>query len=526
MTRVVVVGAGVGGLGTGAMLARAGQDVTVLEAHIYPGGCAGTFYHQGYRFDAGATLPAGFEPGGVMQQLGSALGIDWDAQPAREAMVVHLADGAAITQWTDPVVWQATRAAAFGSAGKRFWRWQEQTASALWEIAQQNVPWPPAKPAEFVALAHHGWPVVARRPGQLPGLAADALRSVAAHLPANAPALRQFVDAQLLISAQATAWHANALYGAAALDLPRRGVAHLTGGMGSLGRHLADALRRQGGQIHYRQRVTRVIRETAGAWRVETNKGLGFVADTVIFNLPPWDAQALLNVDPIPTQEPGGPTTEVVTMDGQARGVPADGRGAFVVYAGLDEKTVPADLPLHHQVVMAEPLGEGNSVFLSLSLPGDTTRAPEGRRALTMSTHTALQPWWDLFERDRPAYEARKEAYAERIWAAAERVLPGARAAADLALPGTPVTFERFTHRSLGWVGGFPQTSLARAHRPKLSNGLWLVGDSIFPGQSTLAVTMGALRVAGAVIAGAAQSERGRRTWWARTPRQVEDCGS
>jgi len=27
--------------------------MTVLEAHVYPGGCAGTFYHRGYHFDAG-----------------------------------------------------------------------------------------------------------------------------------------------------------------------------------------------------------------------------------------------------------------------------------------------------------------------------------------------------------------------------------------------------------------------------------------------------------------------------------------
>ena len=36
----------------------------MLEAHVYPGGCAGTFYHQGYRFDAGATLAGGFYPDG------------------------------------------------------------------------------------------------------------------------------------------------------------------------------------------------------------------------------------------------------------------------------------------------------------------------------------------------------------------------------------------------------------------------------------------------------------------------------
>ncbi len=40
----VVIGAGVGGLTTAALLLRAGYDVTVLEAQAYAGGCAGTFY--------------------------------------------------------------------------------------------------------------------------------------------------------------------------------------------------------------------------------------------------------------------------------------------------------------------------------------------------------------------------------------------------------------------------------------------------------------------------------------------------
>jgi phytoene dehydrogenase-like protein len=167
-----------------------------------------------------------------------------------------------------------------------------------------------------------------------------------------------------------------------------------------------------------------------------------------------------------------------------------------MVYVGLDDSVVPDDFPLHHQVVLGEPFGNGNTAFLSLSPGWDETRAPHGQRALTISTHTELEPWWDLFQRDREAYEARKWEAANRLLGTAEIALPGLRESANLILPGTPVTFRRFTRRAWGWVGGFPQTSLFRAWGPRLAPNLWLVGDSIFPGQSVPAVALGGMRVA------------------------------
>ena len=314
------------------------------------------------------------------------------------------------------------------------------------------------------------------------------LRPVAAHLQGAPERLRLFVDGQLLISAQTTSPYANALYGAAALDLPRRGVVQPEGGVGRIAETLAAAVRQHGGRVITRQRVTRIVREGGRPVAVETEKGKSFPADVVIANLTPWDAAGLLADDLPPALRdlPAGPR---------------DGWGAFVIYAGLDETALPAATALHQQVLSREPLGEGNSVFASLSPAWDASRAPEGRRALTISTHTRLGPWWDLYAHDEAAYEARKQAYVDRMLDAATVALPDLRAAADLILPGTPVTFARFTHRHQGWVGGFPQTSLFRTWGPRLAPGLWLVGDSIFPGQSIAAVALGGLRVARAILA-------------------------
>jgi len=492
MAKVVIVGAGFGGLTAAVELARTGFDVTVLEAHVYAGGCAGTYYHQGYRFDAGATLAGGFAPGAAMHMLGKHFGIDWQAQPTERAMLVHLPDGSEITRWTDPNQWHDERIQQFGIQAEPFWKWQEKTADMLWDLALRLPDWPPRSTNQISSLANVGFKWARHWSnngslGDLIKLSSQAFKPLGSNLNSASDRLRLFSDSQLLISAQTTSSQANALYGAVALDLPRQGVSSLPGGMGAMTDKLVEAVRTNGGQVLFRQEATQIQYTPGNLTKITTKHKKEFTADIVIFNLTPWNIASLLGDD-----APAGLR--------HLPPLPKDAWGAFMLYLGVDEALIPDDFPLHHQVILAEPLGEGNSIFLSISPPWDQSRAPQSKRAITISTHTALDPWWASYSKDPDSYQQRIDFYTAKVLNAAESILPGVQSASDLILPGTPVTFQRFTHRHQGWVGGFPQTSLWRNRHPHLAPNLWMVGDSIFPGQSVPAVSLGGLGVARSVL--------------------------
>ena len=76
----IVIGSGIGGLTTAALLAKSGQSVLVLEAHDRPGGYAHGFKRKQYHFDSGVHLISGcsaqgYSGGQVIYKTLQALGL-------------------------------------------------------------------------------------------------------------------------------------------------------------------------------------------------------------------------------------------------------------------------------------------------------------------------------------------------------------------------------------------------------------------------------------------------------------------
>lgn len=73
--KVVIIGGGLGGLTTGAFLAKEGYEVTVLEKNLAIGGGLQCFKRRGVIFETGMHILGGFMPGHNMHKICTYLGI-------------------------------------------------------------------------------------------------------------------------------------------------------------------------------------------------------------------------------------------------------------------------------------------------------------------------------------------------------------------------------------------------------------------------------------------------------------------
>ena len=506
---ILVIGSGIGGLTAGALAARDGLDVLVVEGHTRPGGCASDFYRRGLLFPAGATLVSGFEEGGLHRWVYEQLDVPPRVQRLDLAMTVHLPDREVrVPTRTD--AWAAERRRAFprlGRGGEQFWRRIGGLAGQAHALASAR----PTLP--ITSLGEIGRAAALARPGLVTTL--PALWSTVGALLRQAGiagdrAHRRFVDGQLLISMQCEADECVALNGALALELYRYGCFSVTGGTAGIAADLVRSLTTRGGSIRFRSWV-RSLAPADGLWHATTAAGERLLARAVVANLPAANLAELLGPHCPPVFARRARTAD-------------DGWGAAMLYVAIDAVDLPDQLPGYHQTLARydAPLEDGNSCFVSVFPPEQTGRPGVG--CLTVSTHTRVEPWWGLTDRD--AYAERKAAYGERLLAAAEIALPEIRRRIRFSEVATPRSFWRWTGRHEGRVGGVPQTR-AHANFAALSHrvgppGLFICGDTVFPGQGTIGVTLSGIN---AYRDASAHARSRRRSWASPDPRAAVSAG-
>lgn len=487
---VLVVGAGFGGLATALHLAEGGAKVVLCETLGYPGGCASTFEHRGYRFEAGATLFSGFGEGQLFErwierhELGVSL--DW-LDPVIELRT---------PSWRLPIGRQPGAleqglAALPGAPREKlnaFFAEQRRVADALWPVLDDPGLMPPF---DARALLRHGGRFLDYLP--VARLVARPLSAVVArHGLSDFEPLRLVLDALCQITIQCSSAEAEAPIALATLDYPVRGTAHVRGGIGELAWALVGAIRRAGGQVHLLERVKGIERQ-GQRFNVETRHGR-FDAKTVVANVLPTAIRGL--------------ATDMVSgnrwLDRLDRQV-EQGWGACMLYRVVRPPEGDDGQP-HHLELIAHPhrpLVAGNHVFASFSGEADGHRAPAPYRTLTVSTHIDLATLRQL----EPVAQGRQvAAVQQQMRQTLDTLAPEWAQEVLFETTASPRTFERFTGRPGGFVGGVPRRAGLSSYLDLLRQplagipGLYPVGDSTFPGQSTLATALGGVKTAERIL--------------------------
>ncbi|NJL65125.1 MAG: C-3',4' desaturase CrtD [Methylacidiphilales bacterium] len=486
-SRVIVIGAGIGGLTAAALLAHRGYEVLALDQAIVPGGCASTFKRKGFTFDVGATQVAGLEPGGIHQRIFSELEIDLpESTPCDPACAVFLpGESTPINVWRNPEKWQEERQRQFPGS-EPFWGLLASLFKASWDFQGRNPVLPPRNIWDLWQLTQAVRSQTLITVPYMLFTVGDALRAYGL---ANDNRLRTFLDLQLKLYSQVSAEETALLYAATALAVSQspQGLFHLKGSMQVLSELLATALERDGGKLLMRHTVENIKLENGKATAVtirnqKTDEVWEETADHIVANVTVQNLVQLLG-----EKAPRGYKNRVEKLPSPS--------GAFVIYLGVEANAIPPECPPHLQFLYDAngAIGENNSLFVSVSHQGDG-RAPQGKATIIASSFVDVKQWWQTED-----YEGLKQKFSQDAISHLNKYFYLKPETIIHIEAATPRTFHHYTGRDKGIVGGIGQRiptfgPFGFANRTPIP-GLWLVGDSTHPGEGTAGVSYSALTV-------------------------------
>jgi prolycopene isomerase len=475
---VIVIGSGIGGLVTATQLAAKGAKVLVLERYLIPGGSAGYFQRQGYRFDVGASMIFGFGTRGTTNLLTRALesvNVSLETIPDPVQIHYHLPQGLEVKVYRNYEKFLQELISRFPDQ----YRGIRKFYNECWQVFDC------LNSIELLSLEEPKY--LARVFFQNP----TACLGLVKYLPQNVGDLarRYISDRTLLkfIDLECYIWSVvpanltptiNA--GMVFADRHYGGINYPKGGVGQIAQKLVEGLQQAGGEIQYRSRVTRIVTEKGRAVGVELAGGKVYRAKRIVSNATRWDTfEKLLPDEEMPEGE----------KKWQQRYQKSP--SFLSLHLGVKADVLPAGTECHHILLedweqMELPMG---TIFVSIPTLLDPDLAPPGYHIVHTFTPSWLADWQDLSHSD---YEEKKEAVAGQIIDRLEKIFPGLDAGLDYMEVGTPKTHRRFLGRDDGSYGPIPRRKLRGLlgmpfNRTEIP-GLYCVGDSTFPGQGLNAV--------------------------------------
>ena len=509
---VVIVGSGLGGLSAGALAAKYGKSVCVLEAHDTPGGAAHSFERRGFTFDSGPSLWSGcsVQSYNPLRQVFDAIGEspEW-LQYERWMMYCEDGDFEAIAG--DPKEWKDTMARmGNGAATVEQWDRLNEFIEPL-QRAVLAVP-PLALRADVGALQTAGsyLPAMADpRIGLRAYLLSGPWSAVLEAAGVDDPFLRNWFDFLAFafsgLPSDGTV-AAAMVYMLAELHKPGSKMDYPVGGSGAVVDALVRGLEKRGGELRLRSTVSELLLEGDDVPGGSLGRCTGIRLDggevihareAVISNAPIWETSSLLPADVRDAIRQGTGTPLVQRLITTSR--PLDGDTPLTpsfmhLHLGIRADGLDPDAlgSIHHISVpeWSQLTAPQSAAFVSVPSLLDPSLAPDGCHVVHAYL-PATEPYdvWEGLDRRSEEYKALKAERAAPLYAAIEKFIPDVRDRIVVEMIGSPLTHERYLRRRRGTYG--PELRAGKRDFPgatTMVDGLFVCGDSAWPGIGVPAV--------------------------------------
>lgn len=494
----VVIGSGIGGLASAALLARhAHKRVLVLERHYTAGGFTHVFHRPGYEWDVGVHYIGQMAPGSPTRALFDEITegrLEWNPLPEVYDRI-HMG-GRAYDFVRGAARFEERLREYFPQEAGAIRRYLAEVRAAAgasrWYFAEKVIPAP---------LARLAGPLLR---GRFLRYARQTTGAVLARLTGNrelaAVLAGQWGDYGLPPGRSSFGVHA------VVAEHYLEGAFYPVGGASRIAAGIAPVIEREGGQILVGAEVERILLDARGrAAGVRMADGRQIRAGLILSDAGAWNtfarllpaetagrARALAEIERIPLSM--GHLCLYAGLRREA-GQPEFGDTNLWIYPGPD-----------HDANVARYLADPEQPFPGLFISFPSAKDPQfarrypGRATIEVVTLAPFQ-WFERWAETRwkrrgPDYDAVKQRLAERLRMELERHVPAVRGRIEYSELSTPLSTRQFANSPGGQIYGAaatPERFQARVFSPRTPvPGLWLTGAD--------AATLG---VAGALAGGA-----------------------
>ena len=273
--KIIVIGAGIGGMCTAARLAKAGHQVEIYEGSDRTGGKCRTEWVGRYAFDTGPsllTIPAVFRD--FFQRTGEQMGRILELQSVDPSFDYRFADGKQV-KFTNLSRKETLRSIteSFGESAAREWDNALLRAEAMWEVSREP----------FIESELRSPLSLLKRPHILRDLRIIAPRATLRDFPLSDSHLSKIMDRYATYSGSDPR-KAPAVLSTIAFIEEAFGAWHIRGGIGTLADRITERCQKLGVQIHLNAPIASidVVRDKVEG--VTLTNGRSIPADIVVSN--------------------------------------------------------------------------------------------------------------------------------------------------------------------------------------------------------------------------------------------------